>query len=149
SPAAGRSARETWTPWSITWRCRARPWPAVSGSSSWASSGDTSMADLPGMIGPYQVLKRLGTGGMGEVFLAYDERLDRKVAIKRIRSDVGSTPERRERFRREARVAAKLNHPAIVQIYDVLTEEDASYIVMEHVEGTNLRQLLDDGCLPG
>jgi predicted Zn-dependent protease/predicted Ser/Thr protein kinase len=106
------------------------------------------VSNLPGMIGPYQVLKRLGAGGMGEVFLAYDERLDRQVAIKRIRSDVGSTPERRERFRREARVAAKLNHPAIVQIYDVLTEEDASYIVMEHVEGTNLRQLLDDGPLP-
>ncbi len=106
------------------------------------------MADLPGMIGPYQVLKRLGAGGMGEVFLAYDERLDRKVAIKRIRADVSSTSERRERFRREARLAAKLNHPAIVQIYDVLTAEDASCIVLEHVEGTNLRQLLDDGPLP-
>lgn len=106
------------------------------------------MADLPGMIGPYQVLKRLGAGGMGEVFLAYDERLDRQVAIKRIRSDAVSTPERRERFRREARMAAKLNHPAIVQIYDVLSEGDGSFIVMEHVEGTNLRSLLDDGPLP-
>jgi tetratricopeptide (TPR) repeat protein len=103
---------------------------------------------LPATIGPYQVLKPLGVGGMGEVFLAYDERLDRNVAIKRIRSDAGATPERRERFRREARVAAKLNHPAIVQIYDVLTEGDVSYIVMEHVEGTNLRRLLDDGPLP-
>jgi tetratricopeptide (TPR) repeat protein/predicted Ser/Thr protein kinase len=106
------------------------------------------VTDLPAMIGPYQVLKPLGAGGMGEVFLAYDERLDRKVAIKRIRSDASATPERRERFRREARVAAKLNHPAIVQIYDVLTEGDTSYIVMEHVEGTNLRRLLDDGPLP-
>jgi tetratricopeptide (TPR) repeat protein/predicted Ser/Thr protein kinase len=102
---------------------------------------------FPAMIGPYQVLKPLGTGGMGEVLLAYDERLDRKVAIKRIRLDTNATPERRERFRREARMAAKLNHPAIVQIYDVLTEEDTSYIVMEHVEGTNLRRLLDDGPL--
>src|SRR5258706_7663563 len=100
------------------------------------------------MIGPYQVLKPLGAGGMGEVFLAYDERLDRNVAIKRIRSDAGATPERRERFRREARVAAKLNHPAIVQIYDVLTEGDVSYIVMKHVEGTTRRRLLDDGPLP-
>jgi len=106
------------------------------------------LTDLPAMIGPYQVLKPLGAGGMGEVFLAYDERLDRKVAIKRIRSGTGVTPERRERFRREARMAAKLNHPAIVQIYDVLTEGDESYIVMEHVEGTNLRRLLDDGPLP-
>jgi serine/threonine-protein kinase len=85
---------------------------------------------------------------MGEVFLAYDERLDRQVAIKRIRLDTNATPERRERFRREARVAAKLNHPAIVQIYDVLTEDEVSYIVMEYVEGTNLRRLLDDGPLP-
>ena len=106
------------------------------------------MTGFPAMIGPYQVLKPLGAGGMGEVFLAYDERLDRKVAIKRIRADANATPERRERFRREARVAAKLNHPAIVQIYDVLTEGDESYIVMEHVEGTNLRRLLDDGPLP-
>jgi serine/threonine-protein kinase len=100
------------------------------------------------MIGPYQVLKRLGAGGMGEVFLAYDERLDRKVAIKRIRPDAVSTPERRERFRREARVAAKLNHPSIVQIYDVLADGEVNFLVMEHVEGTNLRQLLDDGPLP-
>ncbi len=106
------------------------------------------MSDLPAMIGPYQVLKPLGAGGMGEVFLAYDERLDRRVAIKRVRSGAGSTPERRERFRREARLAAKLNHPAIVQIYDVLTEGDESYIVMELVEGTNLRRLSDDGPLP-
>src|SRR5436305_5634330 len=100
------------------------------------------------MIGPDRVLKPLGAGGVGEGFLRYDERLERKVAIKRIRSGTGVTPERRERFRREARMAAKLNHPAIVQIYDVLTEGDESYIVMEHVEGTNLRRLLDDGPLP-
>jgi serine/threonine-protein kinase len=97
-----------------------------------------------GKIGPYRVLKRLGAGGMGEVFLAYDERLDRQVAIKRIRSDAGASPDRRERFRREARVAAQLNHPALVQIYDVLAEGDVSYIVMEYVEGTNLRQLLEE-----
>src|SRR5215203_2873785 len=97
-----------------------------------------------GKIGPYRVLKRLGAGGMGEVFLAYDERLDRQVAIKRIRSDASASPDRRERFRREARVAAQLNHPALVQIYDVLAEGDVNYIVMEYVEGTNLRQLLEE-----
>jgi tetratricopeptide (TPR) repeat protein/predicted Ser/Thr protein kinase len=97
-----------------------------------------------GKIGPYRVLKRLGAGGMGEVFLAYDERLDRQVAIKRIRSDAGASPDRRERFRREARVAAQLNHPALVQIYDVLAEGDVNYIVMEYVQGTNLRQLLEE-----
>jgi len=97
-----------------------------------------------GKIGPYRVLKRLGAGGMGEVFLAYDERLDRQVAIKRIRSDASASSDRRERFRREARVAAQLNHPALVQIYDVLAEGAVNYIVMEYVEGTNLRQLLEE-----
>lgn len=106
------------------------------------------MSDLLVKIGPYQILKKLGAGGMGEVFLAYDDRLDRQVAIKRIRSDKGASSERQERFRREARLAAKLNHPTIVHVYDVLTEGDVNFIVMEHVEGTNLRRLLDDGPLP-
>jgi serine/threonine-protein kinase len=101
-----------------------------------------------GKIGPYQLLRRLGAGGMGEVYLAYDERLDRQVAIKRIRSDKGPTSERRERFRREARVAARLNHPAIVQVYDVLAEGDVDSIVMEAVEGTDLRTLIDGRPLP-
>ena len=97
------------------------------------------MADQADWIGPYRVLERLGAGGMGEVFLALDERLDRRVALKRIRSGLDTSPERRERFRREARIAARLNHPAIVQIYDVLAEGESDTIVMEYVEGTNLR----------
>jgi eukaryotic-like serine/threonine-protein kinase len=102
---------------------------------------------LPERIGPYRVLTLLGTGGMGEVLLAYDERLDRRVAIKRVRTDSDASPERRERFRREAQMAARLNHPAIVQIYDVLAEGNVDYIVMEYVEGTNLRRMLVDGPL--
>jgi serine/threonine protein kinase len=98
--------------------------------------------------GPYRILKRLGAGGMGEVFLAYDDRLDRRVAIKRIRAGKGSDPGRQERFRREARMSAKLNHPAIVQVYDLLEEGDTYSIVMECVEGSNLRRLLEDGPLP-
>lgn len=105
------------------------------------------VSSLPERIGPYRVLERLGAGGMGEVFLAYDERLDRRVALKRILPEVGSTPERRERFRREARVAARLNHPAIVQVYDVVAEEDVDTIVMEYVEGKNLRRLAGEGGL--
>lgn len=106
------------------------------------------MPESLGKIGPYEILKRLGAGGMGEVFLAYDERLDRQVAIKRIRSDKSATSERRERFRREARVAARLNHPAIVQVYDVLAEGDVDSIVMEAVEGTDLRTLIGGRPLP-
>jgi serine/threonine-protein kinase len=84
---------------------------------------------------------------MGEVFLAYDERLDRRVAIKRIRPEAGVTRERRERFRREARMAARLSHPAIVQVYDILLDNDIDSIVMEHVEGESLREMVEQGPL--
>jgi tetratricopeptide (TPR) repeat protein/predicted Ser/Thr protein kinase/TolB-like protein len=104
------------------------------------------MSEIPQKIGPYRVVQRLGAGGMGEVFLAHDERLDRRVAIKRIRADTG-LPQERERFRREARVAARLNHPAIVQVYDILQEEEVEHIVMEYVEGTTLRALAARGPL--
>jgi tetratricopeptide (TPR) repeat protein/predicted Ser/Thr protein kinase len=105
------------------------------------------MSSPPEQIGPYRILERLGAGGMGEVFLAYDERLDRKVAIKRIRPEGGVPAERRERFRREARIAARLSHPSIVHIYDVIAEGDTDFIVMEYVEGDNLRRLLRSGPL--
>jgi serine/threonine-protein kinase len=79
---------------------------------------------------------------MGEVFLAWDERLERRVAIKRIRRDSDSSLEQRERFRREARMAARLSHSAIVQIYDLVTEGDEDAIVMEYVEGRTLAERL-------
>jgi eukaryotic-like serine/threonine-protein kinase len=107
----------------------------------------TETPQTPQTIGPYRVLEQLGRGGMGEVFLAYDDRLDRRVAVKRIRPDAGTSPERRERFRREARVSARLNHPAIVQIYDIVTEGDLEHIVMEHVEGADLHKILARGPL--
>ncbi|HEX8114578.1 MAG TPA: serine/threonine-protein kinase, partial [Kofleriaceae bacterium] len=75
---------------------------------------------------------------MGEVVLAHDDRLDRLVAIKRLHDD-SATPERRERFRREARIAARLDHPAIVRIHDVLHEAGHDYLIMEYVEGQTLR----------
>ena len=104
-------------------------------------------------IGPYQVIQRLGAGGMGEVFLAYDPRLDRQVAIKRIRPGAGLggfEDDRRARLRREARVAGALAHPAIVQVYDLLTDADTDTdaIVMEYVPGTTLRHLLRQGPMP-
>ena len=82
---------------------------------------------------------------MGEVFLVYDPRLDRQVAIKRIRA--GSLPgsEPRARFLREARVAAALAHPAIVQVFDFLSEDGLDHIVMEYVPGSTLRQALASG----
>ena len=105
------------------------------------------MEQIPQQIGPYKILQLLGAGGMGEVLLAHDERLDRKVAIKRIRRDA-TLPDQRERFRREARLAARLSHSAIVQVHDLVTEGDVDNLVMEYVEGTNLRVLSRQGPLP-
>lgn len=98
-------------------------------------------------IGVYRVEGRLGRGGMGEVLLAWDDRLERRVAIKRIRQDAGLSPEQRERFRREARLAARLSHSAVVQIHDLVTEGPDDAIVMEYVEGETLAERLKSGPL--
>lgn len=99
--------------------------------------------DLPReRIGPYRLEARLGKGGMGEVFLAFDERLERRVAIKLIRVRPGTGPEAPERFRREARAAARLNHPAIVQVHDLVIDEAGDAIVLEHVLGRPLSELV-------
>src|SRR6185436_10144084 len=97
-----------------------------------------------GIIGSYRVEKRLGRGGMGEVFLAWDERLGRRVAIKRVRH--GAELDRQgERLRREARVAARLSHPAVVHVYDLVEDGSGLAIVMEYVEGRTLAQRAGDG----
>ncbi|ACY14278.1 serine/threonine protein kinase [Haliangium ochraceum DSM 14365] len=98
-----------------------------------------------GVIGPYRLVRRLGAGGMGEVFLAYDERLERHVAIKRLSAKRSISPLVAERFRREAQIAARLNHPAIVQIHDVVRDGESDCIVMEYVAGETLRKRLAEG----
>ncbi|MEM8994217.1 MAG: protein kinase [Acidobacteriota bacterium] len=99
-------------------------------------------------IGPYRVYERLGVGGMGEVFKAYDDRLDRWVAIKRIRPDRLDAEDNRERFKREARATARLNHPSIVHLYGIFQDdEDADCIVMEFVDGRTLDTFLAEGPL--
>ena len=104
-------------------------------------------AELPGDLGPYRFDRRLGVGGMGEVFLAFDRRLGRNVAIKRLRldHDAGTA---RERFRREARAAARLGHAAIVQVFDLIETDAGDWIVMEYVEGPRLTDLVAQGPLP-
>lgn len=98
-------------------------------------------------IGHYEVIRILGRGGMGLVYLARDPRLDRQVAIKCLLSDLYE-PHYRERFKREALLLAKLNNPHIVQIYDYIETEDKLALVMEYVDGQNLQQHLREHIAP-
>jgi TolB-like protein len=101
--------------------------------------------DSGARLGPYEILEPLGAGGMGEVYRARDGRLGRVVAIKLLRRDLAADPDRIERFEREARSASALNHPNIVTIHDVGVEGSTSYIAMEWVDGTSLRELVAAG----
>jgi serine/threonine-protein kinase len=90
----------------------------------------------------YHILKRLGDGGMADVYLAQDELLNREVAIKVLRGNLALEPVSLLRFQREANSASALNHPNIVEIYDVGDEEGHHYIVMEYIKGRTLKQLI-------
>lgn len=90
----------------------------------------------------YTLEKELGRGGMGVVYLARDTQLDRPVALKFLGALVDKSPEFRQRFEREAKAAARVNHPNIVSIYDIGTRVGEAYIAMEYVEGPNLHQYL-------
>lgn len=96
-----------------------------------------------GKIGRYVLLRSLGRGGMGEVFLAYDEVCEREVALKRIRSEYKKNANIRTRFIREALIAAKLSHPSIIPIHAIEQDEGgAPYYTMPHIEGETLRAIL-------
>lgn len=90
----------------------------------------------------YQLLERLGSGGMAEVYRARDLMLERSVAIKVLRTDYSSDKEFQERFRQEARAAANLSHPNIVTVHDFGLDNGQLFIVMEHVPGTDMKSLL-------
>src|SRR5271166_7078780 len=100
------------------------------------------------VIGHYRVLEKIGSGAMGEVFRAHDERLGRDVALKLIRPASSNNPDHLRRFELEARAAAALNHPNIVAIYDVGFDEGSPYIVCELLQGKTLRKRLPEGALP-
>ncbi len=99
-------------------------------------------------FGHYRIIEKIGTGGMGDVFRAHDERLQRDVALKLIRPASSDNPDHLRRFEQEARAAAALNHPNILAIYDVGFEGATPYIVSELLEGKNLRQRLHEGPIP-
>ncbi|GMR21758.1 MAG: hypothetical protein BMS9Abin37_0073 [Acidobacteriota bacterium] len=95
-------------------------------------------------LGTYEIVGAIGVGAMGEVYRAKDLKLGREVALKVLLKEFASDPDRLRRFEQEARAASALNHPNIVHIYDIGQEHDIHYIVMELVDGSNLRQLLVD-----
>ena len=99
-------------------------------------------------LGRYEVIRLIGAGGMGEVYLAKDSQLDRTVAIKVLTERLADNPELRQRFEREARAVSSLNHPHICTLYDVGCEKDVHYLVMEHLEGETLAARLKKGALP-
>jgi eukaryotic-like serine/threonine-protein kinase len=99
-------------------------------------------------LGPYQLIDSLGGGGMGEVYRARDTRLGREVAIKVLSSAFSTDADRLRRFEQEARAASALNHPNILVIHDVGTENGSPYLVTELLEGDTLRQRLDTTTIP-
>lgn len=98
-------------------------------------------------VGPYRIIEQLGQGGMATVFKAYHASLDRYVAIKALHPAFSEDPSFEARFRREARVVAKLEHPNIVPIYDYAEHEKRPYLVMKFIEGNTLKAELDKGPL--
>jgi serine/threonine protein kinase len=94
---------------------------------------------------PYELLEKLGSGGMGQVYRARDTRLNRIVAVKALKADMVCTPEQRRRFLQEAQAASALNHPNIVTIHDMVSENGRELMVMEYVSGNSLRDLIPPG----
>jgi len=107
------------------------------------------MSIEPGtMLGPYEIEKVVGVGGMGEVYRARDTRLDRSVAVKVLAPHLAERPEHRERLEREAKAVSSLSHPHICPLYDVGHENGVDFLVMEFIEGETLADRLARGPLP-
>jgi hypothetical protein len=110
---------------------------------------ESQPADLTGAsLGPYRIVGRIGTGGMGEVYRATDIRLGRDVAIKLLLPSLATDTDLVRRFRQEPRAAAALNHPNICTVYDVGNWHDRPFFAMEYLEGQTLQQRLGGGPLP-
>src|SRR3990170_5631965 len=99
-------------------------------------------------LGPYEILSQIGAGGMGEVYKARDTRLDRIVAIKVLPAHLADRPDLRERFEREAKTIASLNHPHICTLHDIGRQDGTDFLVMEYLEGETLATRLLKGPLP-
>src|SRR5262245_60892939 len=112
------------------------------------ATGPTVHLETGSMLGPFQIIDRLGAGGMGEVYRALDTRLGRKVALKVLPTEFLSNQEGLARFALEARSASALNHPNIVTIFEVGQAGSSPYLAMELIDGWTLRHLIDSGPLP-
>src|SRR5882762_9686284 len=93
-------------------------------------------------LGRYEIRSKIGAGGMGEVYLAEDSKVNRKIAIKILPAEVASDQERMRRFVQEAKAAAALNHPNIAHIYEIGEADGLHFIAMEFIDGHTLRQLI-------
>lgn len=111
---------------------RSRPGPEAAGSAGEVQPGAS--------IGPYRIVRCLGRGGMGEVYLVHDSRLDRDVALKFLAPRDSADGEGRARFAREARAIARLDHPNIVTLHEVGDHEGRPYLVMQYVDGPSLAE---------
>src|SRR5215831_1370211 len=112
-------------------------------------SAHTSPVLEPGTkLGRYEIRSQLGAGGMGEVYLAQDTRLDRKVALKILPNEVAADPDRMKRFVQEAKAASGLNHPNIITIYEIDQTDSTTFIATEFIEGSTLREKMRAQPLP-
>src|SRR2546430_2865431 len=91
-------------------------------------------------LGRYEIRSKIGEGGMGEMYLAQDTRLDRKVALKILPADVAAHPDRMKRFVQEAKTASALNHPNIITIHEIEQIDSVNFIATEFIDGETLRQ---------
>ena len=126
--------------------CQAHNRRTVSGNRPWKKcprAGRDAPASFVGQqLGHYQILSLLGEGGMGIVYKARDQHLDRFVAIKVLPPELVADPDRKRRFVQEAKAASALNHPNIITIHDIASDNGTDFIVMEYVQGKTLGQLI-------
>src|SRR5882762_7763124 len=92
------------------------------------------------MLSQYRIVSKIGAGGMGEVYLAQDTRLDRKVAVKVLPAELAVNHDRMLRFVQEAKAAAALNHPNVAHVYEIGEHDGLNFIAMEYIEGNTLRE---------
>ena len=129
---------------------RARDWRGVCAHCVVASFLEPAPAppDLPSRLGDYELIEEIGRGGMGAVWRARQEKLQRDVALKTVRGGVLAGAEARERFRREALAVARLRHPGIVAVHEVGEQDGELFLALEYVRGESLAQRLRAGPLP-